>query len=90
MPSKTFVQNTEQATRNSYAVWRELMDGLTGGSFSKGKRPATASERIAEFDALMPEQLEMLRSFKGDDWLVKQTTEIDKLRRAQEHVVEAR
>jgi hypothetical protein len=56
-------------------------DRVTNGAFRRGYRVMNAAERIAEWDALPPEQKDQLRQTQGDEWFFGQAGEIEKLRR---------
>jgi hypothetical protein len=86
--SKTQVEVVQEETLNVFRMWRAIFDDFTGGAFTKGVRPALDHERIKEWDNLTPDQIDMLRATKGDDWLLRQGAEIDRLRRETEKVVE--
>ena len=68
-------------SKDSMLHWVSIMDRITGGAFSKNSREATAAERVAEWDGLTPEQTFTLRQRKGDEWVLKQGAEVEKLRR---------
>ena len=59
----------------------KIFDGITGGAFSRGWREPTVPERIQEWDGLPPEMMQTLRDRMGDEWVLKQGAEIEKLRR---------
>ena len=74
-------QAVDTHVKTAYQVWFEVLDSLSGGCFSKGYRDATDLERIREWDALTPAHFERLRDRKGDEWVMKQGAEIERLRK---------
>lgn len=80
------VNDLEVMSREAMTYMFEAMDEMTGGCFRKGYRPATRAERVTEWDALTPDQIEQLRGIKGDEWLSKQGAEIERFRKELEMV----
>jgi hypothetical protein len=75
------VSDLDEQTKQAMHYMFTVMDGLTGGSLSRGWREATAAERVAEWDNLAAEQIMMLQQRKGAEWFYEQGAAIEKLRR---------
>jgi hypothetical protein len=76
----SYISDLEKMVDAAYEEWMSIMDEFTGGMFSRGWRPMTDQERIAEWDSLTPEQLQTLRDVKGDSWFLAQAAEIQRLK----------
>lgn len=74
------VEKLDSGQRQALSYWMSLMDGFTGGAFKRGYREMTPAERVMEWDNLTPEQMEMLRERKGDEWVLDYGAQIEKLR----------
>ena len=71
----------DKETQGAFLIWMSIMNEMANGAFAKGYREPTEIERVQEWDSLAPEQLTALQEHKGQEWVVKQAAEIDKLRR---------
>jgi hypothetical protein len=71
---------TERMVRSAMHYWVSVLDETTGGAITRGYREATALERMKEWDGLAAEQIEKLKAVKGEEWVIKQAAEVERLR----------
>ena len=81
MSADSHIGEFDLMTREAMGYVRDIMDEITGGCFKKGYRPATAIERVKEWDALTPESTQRLADVKGADWVYRHGSEIERLRK---------
>jgi hypothetical protein len=74
-------KDLELITREAVFFVFNLFDDLTGGAMKRGWRDMTKPELVMEWDTLTPEQFDILREKKGDEWLAARGAEIEKIRR---------
>lgn len=67
---------------NAGDVVRNVAERHLGFKTEKGYRPATARERISEWDALSITQRNAIIAKKGIQWYLSQAEEIERLREA--------
>ena len=75
------IKDIANMVKEAYEIWIEVMNGITDGAFNKGYRKSTAIERMQEWDALTPEQLDQLKQTKGNEWLISQGVQIERIRK---------
>lgn len=75
-------QQVYRAYNRTKAVVERVAKNQLGYDPDTGFRPATAQERLAEWDSLTPEQRRAIIDKKGVQWYLSQAEEIDTLREA--------
>lgn len=74
-------KDLDRASQEALFYVFNVFDEMTGGAFKRGYREATKPEQLAEWDALPPDQLEMLKQHKGAEWVGNYGAQMERIRK---------